>query len=361
MMAAAAHRIGLKVCVLDNATCPCSGIVEKHLIGDFKDNDQVLRLEKEKCDVVTVEIEHINVNGLEALEKLGVNVQPSSSTLRIIQDKLLQKQHLLKHNISVGPFIEITSQEDIIRAIDTFGLPLMLKSRKMAYDGRGNFVLQKKEQIEEALQKLDRINIYAEKWVDFTKELSIMVARSIDGTMVSYPVVQNIHKDNICHTVIAPAPISLEQKEIAEELATKAVSSLQGAGIFGVEMFLCNDGQILINEIAPRPHNSGHYTIEACVTSQFENHLRAIIGLPLGDTSMIARRAIMINILGKEDIEKTLQPLELALSIKGASVHWYGKKEIKPQRKMGHITIVGNSLEELIKQVGQLKMSEIKL
>jgi phosphoribosylaminoimidazole carboxylase len=239
-----------------------------------------------------------------------------------------------------------TPTEDSVRgAAAAFGLPLLLKSKKLAYDGRGNYVVKSLDDIPNAFRKLGARDLYAEKFVPFVKEIAVMVARSINGAIVAHPVVETIHEDNILHLVYAPAPISPTQTESARNLALKAVASFTGAGIFGVEMFLTADGSVLVNEIAPRPHNSGHYTIEACNTSQFEQHLRAITGLPLGDTSLKVPAACMYNVLGSADgkMETTMAAVNRAASTPGATIHWYGKKDVKPQRKMGHITVTANS------------------
>ncbi|WCJ31611.1 phosphoribosylaminoimidazole carboxylase putative / AIR carboxylase putative [Euphorbia peplus] len=190
--------------------------------------------------------------------------------------------------------------------------------------------------------------LYVEKWAPFIKELAVIVARGRDNSILCYPVVETIHKENICHIVKAPADVPCNVKKLATDVAYKAIESLEGAGVFAVELFLTNDGQILLNEVAPRPHNSGHHTIESCYTSQYEQHLRAVVGLPLGDPSMKTPAAIMYNILGEDEGEAGFRLahklIARALDIPGASVHWYEKSEMRKQRKMGHITIVGPSL-----------------
>ena len=206
-------------------------------------------------------------------------------------------------------------------------------------------MINNESEIDAALKKLGTENLYVEQFVPFVKELAVMVARSTDGKVKSYPVVESIQKNNICHTVIAPARISQEINKAAERLAKAVVGHLQGAGVFGVEMFLTAAGEVLLNEIAPRVHNSGHYTIEACMTSQFEQHIRAITGLPLGETTMKVPAAVMMNILGQRQATADIQGLAKALAISGVSFHFYGKVQTKPERKMGHLTAVAADVE----------------
>ncbi|KAK4386261.1 Phosphoribosylaminoimidazole carboxylase, chloroplastic, partial [Sesamum angolense] len=308
------------------------------------------------CGVLTVEIEHVDAATLEKLEQQGVDCQPKASTIRIIQDKYLQKVHFSRHAIPMPKFMQIDDLEGAKRAGDLFGYPLMVKSKRLAYDGRGNAVAKNEDEIPMAVNALGGYSrgLYAEKWAPFVKELSVIVARGRDNSMLCYPVVETIHRENICHIVKSPANVSWKVLKLATDVAYKAVSSLEGAGIFAVELFLTADGQVLLNEVAPRPHNSGHHTIESCFTSQFEQHLRAVVGLPLGDPS-IKSPAIMYNILGEDGNVFELsfgepgfllanQLISRALRIPGASVHWYDKPEMRKQRKMGHITLVGPSM-----------------
>ncbi|XP_009364469.2 phosphoribosylaminoimidazole carboxylase, chloroplastic isoform X3 [Pyrus x bretschneideri] len=226
----------------------------------------------------------------------------------------------------------------------------MIKSKRLAYDGRGNAVAKSKDELSSAVTALGGFDrgLYVEKWAPFVKELAVIVARGRDNSIACYPVVETIHKENICHIVKAPANMSWKIRKLATDIATRAVRSLEGAGVFAVELFLTKDDQILLNEVAPRPHNSGHHTIESCHTSQYEQHLRAVVGLPLGDPSMKTPAAIMYNLLGEDEGEPGFllaqQLIGRALHIPGATVHWYDKPEMRKQRKMGHITIVGPSL-----------------
>ncbi|XP_074330893.1 phosphoribosylaminoimidazole carboxylase, chloroplastic isoform X1 [Apium graveolens] len=350
MLCQAASQMAIKVVILDPMeNCPASGLADYHMVGSYDDSATVEEFSK-RCGVLTVEIEHVDATTLEKLEQQGVNCQPKASTIRIIQDKYLQKVHFSKHDIPLPEFMQLNDLESARRAGDQFGYPLMLKSRRLAYDGRGNAVAKSEEDLASALNALGGFShgLYAEKWAPFVKELSVIVARGRDDSIRCYPVVETMHKENICHIVKAPANVQWKIMKLATDVAGRAVSSLEGAGVFAVELFLTADGQILLNEVAPRPHNSGHHTIEACFTSQYEQHLRAVVGLPLGDPSMKTSAAIMYNILGEDEGEPGFiianQIIKRALKIPGANVHWYDKPEMRKQRKMGHVTIVGPSL-----------------
>lgn len=347
MLTLAAHQLGMRVTVLgpDSGT-PAVQVADRHVIGNFRDPESVHEL-AQGCDVITIEIEHVNTDALESLEQQGFSVQPSARTIRLIQDKHAQKVHFAEHGIPVAEFRDTPDTQAIYAAIDELGLPLMLKACKLAYDGHGNYVLASREDVELAIRALGTSELYAEKWTPFDKELAIMVARGLDGTIITYPVVETIQRENICHTVIAPAQISPAIQAEAQEVARRAIATLDGAGVYGVELFLLSDGKVLVNEVAPRVHNSGHYTLEACVTSQFEQHIRAITGLPLGDPSLKVNAAAMINVLGADTLENTLRPIEAALTLPGASIHWYGKHAVRPRRKMGHITVTAASMDEL--------------
>ncbi|KAL6547957.1 hypothetical protein OROHE_009662 [Orobanche hederae] len=350
MLCEAASQIAIKVVILDPVdNCPASSLCHDHMVGSYDDSATVEEFAK-RCGVLTVEIEHVDVATLEKLEQQGVDCQPKASTIRIIQNKYFQKVHFSRHEIPLTKFMEIDDLEGAKSAGDLFGYPLMIKSKRLAYDGRGNAAAKNEDEISLAVNALGGYahGLYVEKWAPFVKELSVIVARGRDNTMVCYPVVETIHRENICHTVRSPANVSWKILKLATDVAYKAVSSLEGAGVFAVELFLTADGQILLNEVAPRPHNSGHHTIESCFTSQYEQHLRAVVGLPLGDPSMRTPAAIMYNLLGEEEGEPGFllanQLIGRALRIPGAAIHWYDKSEMRKQRKMGHITLVGPSM-----------------
>ncbi|MBA0751417.1 hypothetical protein Gogos_000340 [Gossypium gossypioides] len=350
MLCQAASKMAIKVMVLDpSENCPASALAYDHMVRSFDDNANVEEFAK-RCGVLTVEIEHVDVATLEKLEQQGIDCEPKASTIRIIQDKYLQKVHFSRHGIPLPEFMEINNLEETKRAGELYGYPLMIKSKRLAYDGRGNAVAKSEGELSSAIDVLGGFGrgLYVEKWAPFRKELAVIVARGRDNSILCYPVVETIHKENICHIVKAPVDVPWRIRKLANDVAYKAISSLEGAGVFAVELFLTRDGQILLNEVAPRPHNSGHHTIESCYTSQFEQHLRAVVGLPLGDPSMKTPAAIMYNLLGQDEGEPGFkvahQLIARALEIPGATAHWYDKPEMRRQRKMGHITLVGPSV-----------------
>ncbi|CAH1419680.1 unnamed protein product [Lactuca virosa] len=350
MLCQAASQMSIKVNILDPmVNCPASTICHHHMVGSY-DNSTTVEEFAKRCGILTVEIEHVDADTLEKLEKQGVDCQPKASTIRIIQDKFLQKVHFSRHGIPLPKFIQIEDEESAKRAGEQFGYPLMVKSRRLAYDGRGNAVAKSEEVLTSAINALGGFGhgLYVEQWAPFVKELAVIVARGRDNSISCYPVVETVHRENICHIVKSPANESWKIMKLATDIASKAVASLEGAGVFAVELFLTEDGQILLNEVAPRPHNSGHHTIESCYTSQYEQHLRAVVGLPLGDPSMKAPASIMYNILGEDEGERGFilahELIRRALCTPGASVHWYDKPDMRKQRKMGHITVVGPSM-----------------
>jgi 5-(carboxyamino)imidazole ribonucleotide synthase len=352
MLALAAIPLGFEVMVLDpNPDCPASAVA-KQVIGDFKDTQAMLDLAA-RVDCITFEIESANADALQLLQLQGKVINPQPQMLALIKDKFAQKQFYQQHQIRCASSVVINDRQDILHAAHEFAYPIILKARFDAYDGRGNARVDCENDIDLALKKLGHKNLYAEQCVPFVKELAIMVARDINGNVRSYPVVETVQKHHICHTVIAPAPIEPAIAEQAQQLAERLVSHLQGAGVFGVEMFLTDDGHVLVNEIAPRVHNSGHYTIEACVTSQFEQHVRAVCGLPLGDTTMKVPAAVMVNILGKRQGNVAVKGLARALAISGVAVHLYGKMETKVERKMGHLTAIANDVTTATAKVQQ--------
>ena len=346
MLTDAAHDLGFFVTVLDPMpNSPAGQVADAQLLGSFKDGDKIVELAK-MSDVMTFEIESANKDALEKLVSDGFPVHPNPKTLGIIKDKYQQKVFLREHGILVGDFRVVESIDDIEKIGQEFGYPFLLKARFDAYDGRGNAVVKNREDIAGAVTKLGGVFLYAEKFVPFVKELAVVSARGTTGEIVTFPVVETVHKNNICHIVRSPAPVSIEIQKQAERVAQQVLQALAGVGVFAVEMFLTTDGQILVNEIAPRVHNSGHHTIEAFVMSQFEAHIRAITGMPFVDPKPNAQASVMINILGERAGPAELSGLDEALSLGGVSVHVYGKLETRMERKMGHITVLADSLEE---------------
>lgn len=368
MIVEAANRLNVKTVILDAPGSPAKQInsVTEHVNGSFANPDDIEKIAA-KCDVLTVEIEHVDVPTLKGLQEKFPNLKiyPSPETIELIQDKYLQKQHLIKNKIAVTESVSIdTASVSALKEVgEKLGYPYMLKSKTLAYDGRGNFIIKNEGKIPEALEFLKDRPLYAEKWAPFKKELAVMIVRSIDGRVFSYPTVETVHKDNICFLCYAPARIPDSVQLKAKLLAENAVRAFPGCGIFGVEMFYLEDGELLINEIAPRPHNSGHYTIDACVTSQFEAHVRAVLNLPMPKNfsalTTSETNAIMLNILGDEkEKNKELQICKRALETPGSSVYLYGK-ESRPKRKMGHVNVVTSSMEECERRmsyvIGKLK------
>jgi len=343
-----------KVIVLDpTENCPAAKIGAEQIIADFKDESSIREL-AERSDIITYEIESGNSDVLKNLEST-CEINPSPETLRIIQDKLLQKKFLDENNIPVAKFAEVLSKEELESKIDEFGLPVLLKTRKGAYDGRGNFKINTKEQITDALQSFDGQLLMVEEFIDFKMEVSVIAARSATGEIQTYPLVENIHEENILKTTIAPARIDIDVSKKAEEIAQKTMEFLHGAGVFGIEMFVTKNNEVLINEIAPRVHNSGHHTLQSSTTSQFEQHLRAILGMKLGSTKLLYP-TIMYNILGPKNFTgKYRKP---SLTITNSFLKMYGKLESKPKRKIGHVNLVdvdNLGMENLLQKLTDLK------
>ena len=323
-----------EITVLDpTENCPAAQAGAKQIIGDFKDKDAIVKL-AEQSDIITYEIESGNT---DVLSKLKAVIEPSPSTLSIIQDKLSQKKFLSKNGLPVSQFYEIVSLDDLHEKINELGLPVLLKARRDAYDGRGNFKITSPDEVEKAYRHFDGKSLMVEKFVNFKMEVSVIAIRNTKGEIATYPMVENIHEDNILKITIAPARVSDDVIRNAGEIAKKTMQVLNGAGVFGIEMFIDQNNKILINEIAPRVHNSGHHTLQSCKTSQFEQHLRAILGLDLGSTDLV-HKTVMYNILGPDGFEGKYKPVQLEKD--GVYLKMYGKDVSKPQRKLGHFNVV---------------------
>ena len=323
-----------EITVLDpTENCPAAQAGAKQIIGDFKDKDAIVKL-AEQSDIITYEIESGNT---DVLSKLKAEIEPSPSTLSIIQDKLSQKKFLSKNGLPVSQFYEIVSLDDLYEKINELSLPVLLKARRDAYDGRGNFKITSPDEVEKAYRHFDGKSLMVEKFVNFKMEVSVIAIRNTKGEIATYPMVENIHEDNILKITIAPARVSDDVIRNAGEIAKKTMQVLNGAGVFGIEMFIDQNNKILINEIAPRVHNSGHHTLQSCKTSQFEQHLRAILGLDLGSTDLV-HKTVMYNILGPDGFEGKYKPVQLEKD--GVYLKMYGKNVSKPQRKLGHFNVV---------------------
>jgi len=348
MTAVAAYRLGINIAILDpDVDSPASQIVQKRVVGSLNDISMLREL-AETSDLITLENEFVDAPLLEQIESIGKAVYPTSKTVGLIQDKLTQKESLAANAINVPRFERVSGTDEIIDTGNRLGWPLILKVRRNAYDGRGNELISGPDEVRFAWNNLngDSQNLMAEEFVKFDKELAVMVVRNREGITVAYPVVETIQKEHICHIVKAPAQISVDISKNAANMAKSSIEAIGGVGVFGVEMFLLEDGRVMINEIAPRPHNSGHYTIEACFTSQYENHLRAILGYPLGSTEMVKPAAVMVNLLGNRQGDSIVQGIDEALMISGVNLHVYSKRTTRPNRKMGHVTVLGQNIDE---------------
>ncbi|SCY72584.1 5-(carboxyamino)imidazole ribonucleotide synthase [Alkaliphilus peptidifermentans] len=351
MMAIEGKKLGLKFIILDpQPDCPAATVVDELIIGSFYDEIKIKELAN-KTDVVTYEFEHIHADLLKTMEQEGYKIYPSPSTLKIIQDKYQQKKFLTEQGLPVPKFKAVTGLEDLNRAVMELGLPILLKSRRGGYDGKGNYLIKTMEEIEIAYKSLGGKDdtLMVEAFVDFEMEVSAIVARGIYGDQKVYPLSENIHEDNILITTIVPARVKRAIEEKAKAVAQKSMEVLGGIGVFCIEMFIDREGNVLVNEIAPRVHNSGHYTIEGCSTSQFAQHLRGILGLPLGSTNL-RKSSVMINLLGDANSKGTASIIgvEKVLKESEAYLHIYGKKESKPQRKMGHVTVLDSDINEAL-------------
>ena len=343
-----------EIIVLDpTENCPAVQAGATQIIADFKDKDAIIELAN-KSDIITYEIESGDSDVLKSVQDKA-EINPSPETLKIIQDKFLQKSFLRENKIPVPEFTEIKNIEDVKEGVKKFGIPAMLKARRDAYDGRGNFKINSENEIQTAYNYFKGQPLLLEKFVPFVMEVSVIASRNTKGQIKTYPLVENIHQENILRETIAPARVSGGISKKAEEIAEKTMSVLKGAGIFGIEMFVTKDEDVVINEIAPRVHNSGHHTLQSSETSQFEQHLRAILGLELGSTELI-HNSIMYNILG--DSSFTGEYLPLNISESGVFLKMYGKKISKPSRKLGHVNIIGmnnESIDQLLKKLQSIK------
>lgn len=356
MLAYSAYKFGFNLKILEKQkNSPAGQLTHNEFVGWVENEDLLLDFAKD-CDVVLLENEFVDPIYLQKIEKNGIVVAPSSGTLSLTQDKFIQKKTFYENKIPVPKFCEVEDNDSFDEVVDKLSLPFVLKSRKMGYDGYGNALINSKQDFLEAFEKLSRRHsaLYAEKYINFKKELAVMVARSKHETMI-YPVVETIQKNHICHIVIAPAQIDKNLQEQAKKIAASCVESVNGYGVFGIEMFLTADDELLVNEIAPRVHNSGHYTIEACYTSQFENCVRAALNLPLGSVEMIKPYAVMVNILGKRNGKAVVENLREALKFDKGKIHIYGKSETRIGRKMGHITIIGDNLNEILNEAKKIE------
>ncbi|MCL2247699.1 MAG: 5-(carboxyamino)imidazole ribonucleotide synthase [Oscillospiraceae bacterium] len=358
MMILEAKRLGYQVAVIDPAgDCPASSICDHLIVAPLDDPKAYPELAK-YSDVITYESEHIDTAGLAALEQEGYNVYPSVKALTTIQNKFLQKTALQKGNIPVPEFSKVTTTDDIreMGKPENFGYPLMLKATRGGYDGKGNAFIKTEADIERAYNELGggKVELMVEAFLDFEKEISFIVCRGINGERAVYPIAENTHANSVLDTTAVPAKINKSIEEKATNIADAVMSIFDGVGTFCVEMFVGKDGEVYVNEVAPRPHNSGHYTIEACFSDQFENHIRAIVGLPFGSTKLMSP-VVMVNLLGQSDGVTNLVGLNEAYENPNVRVHLYGKSESRIARKMGHYTVIADTVDKAMEQAQALK------
>ncbi|KAB2891360.1 MAG: 5-(carboxyamino)imidazole ribonucleotide synthase [Burkholderiaceae bacterium] len=346
MIAIAAQPLGNDIVVLERTPhYPASTVATQALVGDWNSLAPLQDLAA-RVDLVTLENEFVDAGLLAELEQAGHTVLPSARTLGLVQDKLIQKQTLKAAGLPVPDLRDTPDLKALADAAQAFGYPFLLKARRNGYDGKGNVTVRAATELETAWKKLggDRGNaLFAEAWCPFVRELAVIITRGRRGESAVYPVVETVQRDHICHIVRAPATGAPEVLARAGDVANRAVAAVGAVGSFGVELFQLADGSIVVNELAPRVHNSGHYTIEGCVCSQFENHVRAVLGLPLGSPRLIAP-AVMVNLIGTAKAAGHPQGLEQALAVPGAHVHLYGKAVSAAGRKMGHVTAVAETL-----------------
>ncbi len=356
MILEASNKWGLRIYILDpDKNCPSKSLCSKFFQGDLMDFDTVYNFGKE-VDLITIEIENINVDALEELKKENKIVYPQPEILKIIQDKSLQKEFYFKNNIPSTPFKTFISKEELKNYIsnDERPYPFIWKSSKMGYDGYGVKLIKDNNSIEDIPDK----HCIIEDKAEIEKELSVMVVSTPSGEVINYPVVemQFNSESNQVEYIISPARIGKEIKEKAEGLAIKVSKSFGNIGLLAVEMFLTTDGDILVNEVAPRPHNSYHFSIEGSKTSQFEQLIRSILDLPSGKTSTI-NNSVMVNLVGDQNKQGPViyKNMDQIIGIEGVNPHIYGKKETRPNRKMGHITVINPNIDEAIKIAKEIK------
>ena len=350
------NKWGIKIYILDpDENCPSKSLCTKFFQGDLMDFDTVYNFGKE-VDLITIEIENINIEALEKLKKERKTVYPQPEILKIIQDKSLQKDFYLRNKIPSTPFKKCNSKEEIQNFISNGdrSFPFIWKSSKMGYDGYGVKLIKDNNSIENIPDKPCIIEDKAE----IAKELSVMVVSMPSGKIVNYPVVEMEFnsESNQVEYIISPARIKKEIKEKAENLALRVSQSFGNIGLLAVEMFLTTTGDILVNEVAPRPHNSYHFSIEGSETSQFEQLIRSILDLPIGKTNMI-NNSVMVNLVGEKNAKgpAIYENMDQIIGIKGVNPHLYGKKETRPNRKMGHVTVINSDIEEAIKIAKEIK------
>ncbi|MDF2947528.1 MAG: phosphoribosylaminoimidazole carboxylase ATPase subunit [Bacillales bacterium] len=350
MMALSAKAMGYKIASLDPTTnSPLGQIADYEIIARYDDLEAIKKL-ADVSDVITYEFENISYESLNWLEK-NTNLPQKSALLKFTQNRITEKKKLIDLKVNVAPFQEVNNISELEDALESIGFPSVLKTCTGGYDGKGQVVLKFDENLSQAKQLLESGQCVLEKWIDFRLEISVIVVRNSNWETRIFPVAENNHRDNILHTSIVPARISSEIKQQAKAMALQIAEGLDLVGTLAIEMFVANNGEIYVNELAPRPHNSGHYTMDGCLTSQFEQHIRAICNLPLGHTDII-KPVVMVNILG-EHLQLVLDNIDI---LRHGKLHLYGKADPKHKRKMGHINFPTNNIEEALTYINSLKI-----
>jgi 5-(carboxyamino)imidazole ribonucleotide synthase len=356
MMKNAATKLGVELIVqTPSQNDPAVSIAHDSILAAV-DDATATEILATKCDIITFENEFVDIAALSLLEKQGVCFRPQLSALAPLLDKYEQRCYLRDLGLPVPQFLALSAEKEVEFQVEGLSFPVVLKARRHGYDGQGTFIIPDLTTLLTIINQ-SHTQFLIEEFVPFTKELAIIAARSVNGEIVIYPAVETFQKEQVCRWVIAPAKITKEQNLQIEAIAHKLLNSLEYVGVFGIELFLTNEGKILINEIAPRTHNSGHFSLDACETSQFEQHLRAVCGLPLTNTRLNCSSAVMVNLLGYESCQSNYQKQRQQLAvIPQSTVHWYGKIEARPGRKLGHITVLleadqRNALKDIIHKI----------
>ncbi|MDF5737507.1 MULTISPECIES: 5-(carboxyamino)imidazole ribonucleotide synthase [unclassified Nostoc] len=340
MMADAAQKLGVELVIQTPSKQDPAVSIAQELVFAPVDDTSATEILAKKCDVITFENEFVNLQALSVLAQQGVCFRPRLEALAPLLDKYHQRCYLRDLGLPVPKFFAVDEAENLKSKIEYLGFPLVLKSRRHGYDGQGTFIIPDLATLEQKLT-LNQSLFLLEEFVPFERELAVIAARSVEGEIITYPVVETQQEQQVCRRVIAPAQITPNQVAEIQAIAHTLLNSLEVVGIFGIELFLGADGKILVNEIAPRTHNSGHFSLDACETSQFEQHLRAVCGLPLGNPALQCAGAVMVNLLGYENSHSEYQSQRQKIAeIPQAHVHWYGKTESRPGRKLGHVTVL---------------------
>jgi 5-(carboxyamino)imidazole ribonucleotide synthase len=355
MMSLAAKAQGFRVAVLGPAAdSPCGQVADAEILGSYNDREAIRQL-ADISDVITYEFENIDAETLAWLCEQAY-VPQGPNVLAMTQNRITEKAAIRKAGVKVAPYEVINSYDELLLKIDAVGYPAVLKTARGGYDGKGQLVIRSKADLAEGRPLVESGPCVLEKWIPFVKEISVIVTRNVDGETAVFPVAENVHVENILHQTIVPARIADKTADEAIQKAKQIADSLGVVGTLAVEMFLTENGMIYINELAPRPHNSGHYTIEACATSQFEQHIRAICNWPLGSTELL-KPAVMVNLLGEH-----LEGLSAEIpALADWKIHLYGKKDAKIKRKMGHVTLLRDSIEEALQEIEASSIWKIEM